>query len=117
SRPRRGRPVARRRGDRGRDPAPRPHRRPAGGRVDGEGAGLRGGAAAGHGRPPPRPHRGGLAPGGRAPPPLLVGWPTGRRLASGGGPPLAMVDPPHGHIAAVWLEPVALDPPFVSLIA
>jgi N6-L-threonylcarbamoyladenine synthase len=28
-----------------------------------------------------------------------------------------MVDHIHGHIAAAWLEPVALDPPFVSLVA
>ena len=28
-----------------------------------------------------------------------------------------MVDHLHGHIAACWLEPVGLDPPFVSLVA
>ena len=48
---------------------------------------------------------------------LLVGVLTAKALAYGAGKPLAMVDHLHGHIAAVWLEPVALDPPFVSLIA
>jgi N6-L-threonylcarbamoyladenine synthase len=48
---------------------------------------------------------------------LLVGVATAKALAYGAGVPLAMVDHLHGHIAAVWLEPVALDPPFVSLVA
>jgi N6-L-threonylcarbamoyladenine synthase len=48
---------------------------------------------------------------------LLVGVSTAKALAYAAGLPLAMVDHLHGHIAAVWLEPVALDPPFVSLIA
>jgi N6-L-threonylcarbamoyladenine synthase len=48
---------------------------------------------------------------------LLVGVSTAKALAYAAGKPLAMVDHLHGHIAAVWLEPVALDPPFVSLIA
>jgi N6-L-threonylcarbamoyladenine synthase len=48
---------------------------------------------------------------------LLVGVSTAKALAYAGRKPLAMVDHLHGHIAAVWLEPVALDPPFVSLIA
>jgi N6-L-threonylcarbamoyladenine synthase len=48
---------------------------------------------------------------------LLVGVSTAKALAYAAGKPLVMVDHLHGHIAAVWLEPVALDPPFVSLIA
>jgi N6-L-threonylcarbamoyladenine synthase len=48
---------------------------------------------------------------------LLVGVSTAKALAYGAGRPLTMVDHLHGHIAAVWLEPVSLDPPFVSLIA
>lgn len=48
---------------------------------------------------------------------LLVGVSTAKALAYAAGLPLAMVDHLHGHIAAAWLEPVALDPPFVSLIA
>ena len=48
---------------------------------------------------------------------LLVGVATAKALAYAAGLPLIMVDHLHGHIAAVWLEPVALDPPFVSLIA
>lgn len=48
---------------------------------------------------------------------LLVGVATAKALAYAAGLPLIMVDHLHGHIAASWLEPVALDPPFVSLIA
>jgi N6-L-threonylcarbamoyladenine synthase len=48
---------------------------------------------------------------------LLVGVATAKAIAYAAGKPLVMVDHLHGHIAAVWLEPVALDPPFVSLIA
>ena len=48
---------------------------------------------------------------------LLVGVSTAKALAYAARKTLAMVDHLHGHIAAVWLEPVALDPPFVSLIA
>jgi tRNA N6-adenosine threonylcarbamoyltransferase len=48
---------------------------------------------------------------------LLVGVATAKALAYGAGLPLVMVDHLHGHIAAVWLEPTALDPPFVSLVA
>jgi N6-L-threonylcarbamoyladenine synthase len=48
---------------------------------------------------------------------LLVGVATAKAIAYASGRPLVMVDHLHGHIAAVWLEPVALDPPFVSLIA
>ncbi len=48
---------------------------------------------------------------------LLVGVATAKALAYVTGKPLVMVDHLAGHIAALWLEPVALDPPFVSLIA
>ena len=48
---------------------------------------------------------------------LLVGVATAKALAYAARKPLVMTDHLHGHIAAVWLEPVALDPPFVSLIA
>lgn len=48
---------------------------------------------------------------------LLVGVATAKAIAYAAGKPLVMVDHLHGHIAAAWLEPVALDPPFVSLIA
>jgi N6-L-threonylcarbamoyladenine synthase len=46
-----------------------------------------------------------------------VGVATAKAIAYAGRKPLVMVDHLHGHIAAVWLDPVALDPPFVSLIA
>jgi N6-L-threonylcarbamoyladenine synthase len=48
---------------------------------------------------------------------LLVGVATAKSLAYATGKPLVMVDHLAGHIAALWLDPVALDPPFVSLIA
>jgi N6-L-threonylcarbamoyladenine synthase len=48
---------------------------------------------------------------------LLVGVATAKALAYAAGKPLVMVDHLHGHIAATWLEPLALDPPFVSLVA
>jgi N6-L-threonylcarbamoyladenine synthase len=48
---------------------------------------------------------------------LLIGVATAKAIAYASGRPLIMVDHLHGHIAAAWLEPVALDPPFVSLIA
>ena len=48
---------------------------------------------------------------------LLVGVATAKALAYAAGLPLVMVDHLHGHIAAVWLEPTALDPPYVSLVA
>jgi len=48
---------------------------------------------------------------------LLVGVATAKALAYATGTPLVMVDHLHGHICAVWLEPVCLDPPFVSLVA
>jgi N6-L-threonylcarbamoyladenine synthase len=48
---------------------------------------------------------------------LLVGVATAKALAYAAGKPLVMTDHLHGHIAAVWLEPTALDPPYVSLVA
>jgi N6-L-threonylcarbamoyladenine synthase len=48
---------------------------------------------------------------------LLVGVATAKALAYAARLPLIMVDHIHGHIAAAWLDPVALDPPFVSLVA
>jgi N6-L-threonylcarbamoyladenine synthase len=48
---------------------------------------------------------------------LLVGVATAKALAYARRLPLTMVDHLHGHILATWLEPVALDPPFVSLVA
>ncbi len=48
---------------------------------------------------------------------LLVGVATAKAIAYATGLPLVMVDHLHGHICAAWLEPVALDPPFVSLVA
>jgi N6-L-threonylcarbamoyladenine synthase len=48
---------------------------------------------------------------------LLIGVATAKALAYGALKPLILVDHLHGHIAAAWLDPIALDPPFVSLIA
>jgi N6-L-threonylcarbamoyladenine synthase len=48
---------------------------------------------------------------------LLIGVATAKAIAYAVKKPLVMVDHLHGHIAAAWLDPVALDPPFVSLIA
>jgi len=48
---------------------------------------------------------------------LLVGVATAKALAYAAGKPLAMVNHLAGHVAALWLEPVALDPPFMSLVA
>lgn len=48
---------------------------------------------------------------------LLVGVATAKALAYAAGKDLVMVDHLHGHVAACWLDPVALDPPFVALTA
>ncbi|WP_217915879.1 tRNA (adenosine(37)-N6)-threonylcarbamoyltransferase complex transferase subunit TsaD [Miltoncostaea marina] len=48
---------------------------------------------------------------------LLIGVATAKAIAYAARKPLLMVDHIHGHIAASWLDPVALDPPFVSLVA
>jgi N6-L-threonylcarbamoyladenine synthase len=48
---------------------------------------------------------------------LLVGLSTAKALAAAYELPLAAVDHLHGHIAASFLEPATLEPPFVSLVA
>ena len=48
---------------------------------------------------------------------LLVGVATAKALAYATRRPLVCVDHLLGHVCASWLEPIALDPPFVSLIA
>jgi N6-L-threonylcarbamoyladenine synthase len=48
---------------------------------------------------------------------LLVGLATAKATAAARGLPLAPVDHLHGHIAAGFLAPSELEPPFLSLIA
>jgi tRNA N6-adenosine threonylcarbamoyltransferase len=48
---------------------------------------------------------------------LLVGLATAKALAAVNATPLAAVDHLHGHVAAAFLGPDPLDPPFLSLIA
>ena len=48
---------------------------------------------------------------------LLVGLQTAKGLAAGRRLPLAPVDHLQGHVAAAFLEPGALEPPFLCLIA
>ncbi len=48
---------------------------------------------------------------------LLVGLATAKATAAAYELPLAPVDHLHGHIAAGFLEPSPLEPPFLSLIA
>jgi N6-L-threonylcarbamoyladenine synthase len=48
---------------------------------------------------------------------LLVGLATAKAMAAAHELPLAPVDHLHGHIAAGFLEPSPLEPPFLSLIA
>ena len=48
---------------------------------------------------------------------LLIGLVTAKAIAAARGLPLAPVDHLHGHVAASFLGPSALEPPFVSLIA
>jgi len=48
---------------------------------------------------------------------LLVGLASAKALAAVHQLPLAPVDHLHGHIAASFLEPSRLEPPFVSLVA
>jgi len=48
---------------------------------------------------------------------LLVGLATAKALAASYELPLAPVDHLHGHVAASFLEPQALEPPFVALVA
>jgi N6-L-threonylcarbamoyladenine synthase len=48
---------------------------------------------------------------------LLVGLSTGKALAYGRGLPLVPVDHLLGHVAALRLAPLALEPPFACLLA
>jgi N6-L-threonylcarbamoyladenine synthase len=48
---------------------------------------------------------------------LLVGLATAKAMAAAHELPLAPVDHLHGHIAAGFLQPSGLEPPFLSLIA
>jgi N6-L-threonylcarbamoyladenine synthase len=48
---------------------------------------------------------------------LLVGVATAKAMAAARRLPLAAVDHLHGHVAAGFLEPSRLEPPFLSLIA
>ena len=48
---------------------------------------------------------------------LLVGVSTAKALAAATGKPLVGVDHLHGHVAANFLEPEPLEPPFLCLIA
>jgi N6-L-threonylcarbamoyladenine synthase len=48
---------------------------------------------------------------------LLVGLSAAKALAWGRGLPLVPVDHLHGHVASLFLEPTALEPPFTCLLA
>jgi N6-L-threonylcarbamoyladenine synthase len=48
---------------------------------------------------------------------LLVGFATAKALAAAYELPLAPVDHLHGHVAAAFLAPDRMEPPFVALIA
>ncbi len=48
---------------------------------------------------------------------LLVGFATAKALAAARELPLAAVDHLHGHVAAGFLEPEPVAPPFLSLVA
>jgi N6-L-threonylcarbamoyladenine synthase len=48
---------------------------------------------------------------------LLVGLSAAKALAWARRLPLAAVDHLHGHIASLWIAPVAIEPPFVCLLA
>jgi N6-L-threonylcarbamoyladenine synthase len=48
---------------------------------------------------------------------LLVGVAAAKGIAFGRGLPLASVDHLHGHVAALYLDPVPLEPPFLCLLA
>jgi N6-L-threonylcarbamoyladenine synthase len=48
---------------------------------------------------------------------LLVGVSTAKALAAAARKPLAGVDHLHGHVAATFLEPDPLEPPFLCLVA
>jgi N6-L-threonylcarbamoyladenine synthase len=48
---------------------------------------------------------------------LLVGVSAGKALAWARGLPLVAVDHLHGHVASLWVAPVAVEPPFACLLA
>ena len=48
---------------------------------------------------------------------LLVGVSSAKALAAATGKPLIGVDHLHGHVAASFLEPDPIEPPFLSLVA
>jgi N6-L-threonylcarbamoyladenine synthase len=48
---------------------------------------------------------------------LLVGLSTAKALAWARGLPLVPVDHLHGHVASLWIAPVAVEPPFACLLA
>jgi tRNA N6-adenosine threonylcarbamoyltransferase len=48
---------------------------------------------------------------------LLVGLSTAKALAAAAGLPFVAVDHLHGHVAANFLQPEPMDPPFLCLIA
>jgi N6-L-threonylcarbamoyladenine synthase len=48
---------------------------------------------------------------------LLIGVSTAKALAASAGKPLRGVDHLHGHVAANFLEPDPIEPPFLCLIA
>ena len=48
---------------------------------------------------------------------LLVGLSTAKALAWARRLPLVPVDHLHGHVASLFLEPTALEPPFTCLLA
>ena len=48
---------------------------------------------------------------------LLIGVSTAKGLAAASGKPLAGIDHLHGHVAANFLEPDPIEPPFLCLIA
>jgi tRNA N6-adenosine threonylcarbamoyltransferase len=48
---------------------------------------------------------------------LLVGLSAAKAIAFARGLPLVPVDHLHGHVAALYLEPAPLEPPFLALLA
>jgi tRNA N6-adenosine threonylcarbamoyltransferase len=48
---------------------------------------------------------------------LLIGLSTAKALAAASRLPFVAVDHLHGHVAATFLEPQSIDPPFLCLIA
>jgi N6-L-threonylcarbamoyladenine synthase len=48
---------------------------------------------------------------------LLVGLAAAKGIAWGRGLPLAPVNHLHGHVASLYLQPLALEPPFTCLLA